>query len=91
MPTANQHEKEETPAIIQVWTTENSEAIVWGTHDLAAAKKVYAAENYDTDPDWNDVHLMWAAAHLADLEGWDPEEYGDAPKDGWVPFAVYGF
>jgi hypothetical protein len=80
----------ETPEIT-VWTTENSEAVVWGTHDLAAAKKAYKAMELDTEPDWDDVRLMWGAPHLLDLEVWEASDYGDEPEDGWVPYMVYGF
>jgi hypothetical protein len=78
-------------ASIQVWTTENSDAIAWGTHDTEAAKRVYASQGFDSEPDWDDVRLMWAAPHLIDLEQWDAADYGNEPKDGWVPYAVYGF
>ena len=76
---------------ITVWTTENAEAVVWGTHDLPAAKKAYEAMRMDTEPDWDDVRLMWGAPHLLDLEVWDASDYGDEPKDGRVPYMVFGF
>jgi hypothetical protein len=81
-----------TEPTIQAWTTENEDAVVWGTHDLAIAKEAYVIMNLDTEPDWDDVRLMWAAPHLLEQDGfWDASEYGDEPKDGWVPYMVFGF
>jgi hypothetical protein len=81
----------DTTTTIQAWTTENSDAVVWGTHDLAVAKEAYAIMQLDTEPDWGDVRLMWAAPHLIDQEQWADEDYGNQPEDGWVPYMAFGF
>lgn len=78
-------------ATIQAWTTENEDAVVWGTHDLTIAKEAYRIMGLDTEPDWDDVRLMWAAPHLVNEEQWADEDYGNEPHDGWVPYTVYGF
>jgi hypothetical protein len=80
-----------TESTILAWTTENSDAVVWGTHDLAIAKEAYGIMGFDTEPDWDDCRLMWGAPHLLELEIWDAADYGDAPKDGRIPYMVYGF
>lgn len=71
------------------WTTENSEAIIWGTHDTAAAKAIYDAQGFDYEPAWGDSRKMWGAPHLSDQEVWDQAEYGDEPREGWTPYMVF--
>lgn len=75
---------------VEAWATENSDAVVWGTHDAATAREAYGALGMDEEPDWGDAKLKWAAPHLIEQEQWADEDYGDTPKDGWVPFMVYG-
>lgn len=77
---------------LQAWTTENEDAVVWGTHDLETAKKVYGELGMDTDPDWDDVREYWARPGMDELETWNPEDTAETPKDEtWVPFLIFGF
>lgn len=77
---------------LQAWTTENEDAVVWGTHDIETAKKVYAELQMDTDPDWDDVRFYWGRPGLDEQETWAPDDTAEAPGDGiWVPFLIFGF
>ena len=70
------------------WTTENSAAIVWGTHDPETAKTIYNTQGLEYAPDWDSGVKMWAAPHLVEEETWDAEEYGTEPREGWTPYLV---
>lgn len=79
-----------TEQTIQSWTTENSDAIVWGTHNPEAARQVYDSEGFDYEADWDNARKMWAAPHLIEEEVWEDADYGDEPREGWIPYMVYG-
>lgn len=77
---------------VQAWTTENADAVVWGTHDIEVAKKVYRDLALDTEPDWDSGILYWGAPGLDEKEVWPPEDVARQPGDGChVPFIVFDF
>lgn len=77
---------------VQAWTTENADAVVWGTHDLETAKKVYRDLQLDTEPDWDDVILYWGAEGMDEQEVWPPESVA-REHGAWctVPFMIFSF
>lgn len=77
---------------VQAWTTEDSNAVVWGTHDIDEAKKVYRELVLDTEPDWETALQKWGRPGLDEEEIWNSEDTSDAQKeDNWVPFLVFDF
>lgn len=76
---------------MQAWTTENENAVVWGTHDIETAKKVYRELILDTEPDWDAPSYYWALPGLDEEEVWPKNSVSEEEKDGWVPFLSFDF
>lgn len=82
----------ENGVIVQAWTTENSSAVVWGTHDLELAKKVYREYDLDTEPDWEDGTEYWGRPGLDEEETWtDGSMSTKKEEEDWVPFLTFEF
>lgn len=83
----------------QVWSTENGEYVVWGTHDpIEAARltRLWAGDHgeegamYPGEITWESGHKIWAAPEMISEEYWPEDQYSieKAVKSNWVPLLV---
>jgi hypothetical protein len=93
---------ETTANPVKVWTAENEDIVIWGTHDVQEAEPFLLAEiNGSPVPGTEDTELLpaeramlaqalrfWGSPDLLGLENWPENSYADTPAQGWVPFLV---
>lgn len=72
---------------IEVWVTDNSEAVAWGTHDTVAASWALLAD-LSTFAQCHNAMKMWSEPENRTKEDWEDGSYGSEFVEGWVPFLV---
>lgn len=83
----------------RIWSTENGEYVVWGTHDAVEAERLtqlWAKDHgeegahYPGVITWSSGHKIWAAPEMINEEYWPEDQYSieRAVEDNWVPLLV---